>query len=140
MVSGEREFMVLDGGFSFDYLVLDEVHTLNGPEGDALQRIIKSLTCPVLALSATIGNARQLQKWFQSIGDEREVRMKKLLRERRRSGGERETLHITDASPFATRLGRRSSASSPPIRLPKTTKTRLCSSSTLPASLTFSAS
>lgn len=67
--------MVLDGGFSFDYLVLDEVHTLNGPEGDALQRIIKCLTCPVLALSATIGNANQLRKWFQSIGDKREYGM-----------------------------------------------------------------
>jgi len=42
-------------------LVLDELHTLNGPEGDALQRIIKACNCPVLALSATIGNATQLR-------------------------------------------------------------------------------
>jgi hypothetical protein len=27
LIKGEREFMILDGGFSqFDYLVLDEVH------------------------------------------------------------------------------------------------------------------
>ena len=70
MVNGEREFMILDGGFSFDYLVLDEVHTLNGPEGDALQRIIRATRCPVLALSATIGNASQLQAWFQQVRDE----------------------------------------------------------------------
>jgi len=51
-------------------LVLDEVHTLNGPEGDALQRIIKACNCPFLALSATIGNARQLTDWFGSVREE----------------------------------------------------------------------
>jgi len=40
---------------------------LNGPEGDALQRIIKSVNCPFLALSATIGNATQLQSWLSSV-------------------------------------------------------------------------
>lgn len=68
LIKGEREFMILDGGYhQFDYLVLDEVHTLNGPEGDALQRIIKCCNCPVLALSATIGNASQLRDWFASV-------------------------------------------------------------------------
>jgi len=71
MVRAEKEFMVLDGGYNrFQYLVLDEVHTLNGPEGDALQRIIKSCNTPVLALSATIGNAVQLQQWFKKIRNE----------------------------------------------------------------------
>jgi ATP-dependent RNA helicase DDX60 len=68
MTKGEREFMVLDGGYhQFDYLVLDEVHTLNGPEGDALQRLIKACNCPFLALSATIGNASQLRDWFAEV-------------------------------------------------------------------------
>ena len=71
MTKGEKEFMILDGGYQqFDYLVLDEVHTLNGPEGDALQRIIRSVNCPFLALSATIGNANQLQSWFASVRNE----------------------------------------------------------------------
>ena len=71
MVAGQREFMVLDGGFNdFGYMVLDEVHTLNGPEGDALQRIIRATRCPVLALSATIGNATQLKDWFQHVRSE----------------------------------------------------------------------
>lgn len=71
MKKGQREFMILDGGYSqFDYLVLDEVHTLNGPEGDALQRIIKNCNCPFLALSATIGNATQLQSWLSSVRNE----------------------------------------------------------------------
>ena len=67
MVKGAREYTILDGGFKFDYMVLDEVHALNGPEGDALQRIIKAVRCPILALSATIGNAQQLRDWFQSV-------------------------------------------------------------------------
>lgn len=71
MIRGEKEFMVLDGGFKqFDYMVLDEVHTLNGPQGDALQRLIKANTCPCLALSATIGNAEQLRAWFQNVREE----------------------------------------------------------------------
>jgi hypothetical protein len=71
MKKGEREFMILDGGYKqFDYLVLDEVHTLNGPEGDALQRIIKCCNCPFLALSATIGNAKQLQSWLTKVRNE----------------------------------------------------------------------
>mmetsp|Transcript_46441 Transcript_46441/g.68628 ORF Transcript_46441/g.68628 Transcript_46441/m.68628 type:complete len:1259 (-) Transcript_46441:132-3908(-) len=71
MHKGEREFMILDGGYSqFDYLVLDEVHTMNGPEGDALQRIIKSTVCPCLALSATIGNATQMRDWFKKVRNE----------------------------------------------------------------------
>jgi len=70
MTKGEREFMILDGGYQqFDYLVLDEVHTMNGPEGDALQRIIKCCNCPILALSATIGNSSQLRDWFSSVRD-----------------------------------------------------------------------
>jgi len=71
MTKGEKEFMILDGSYSqFDYLVLDEVHTLNGPEGDALQRIIQCCNCPFLALSATIGNAPQLQSWFGKLRNE----------------------------------------------------------------------
>ena len=71
MKKGQREFMILDGGYSqFDYLVLDEVHTLNGPEGDALQRIIRNCNCPFLALSATIGNARKLQSWLSKVRNE----------------------------------------------------------------------
>jgi hypothetical protein len=71
MKKGQREFMILDGGYSqFEYLVLDEVHTLNGPEGDALQRIIRACNCPFLALSATIGNAKQLQAWLSKVRNE----------------------------------------------------------------------
>ena len=76
MIKGEREFTILDGGYNqFDYLVLDEVHTLNGPEGDALQRIIQCCNCPFLALSATIGNANELQRWFAKVRNDH-VQMK----------------------------------------------------------------
>ncbi|DAZ92975.1 TPA: hypothetical protein N0F65_004350 [Lagenidium giganteum] len=60
------ESTLLDIGYDFEYAVFDEVHDLNGAEGDALERIIKAVTCPFLALSATIGNAQTLQKWWQS--------------------------------------------------------------------------
>lgn len=60
------ESTLMDIGYDFEYAVYDEVHDLNGAEGDALERIIKAVTCPFLALSATIGNAQTLQKWWQS--------------------------------------------------------------------------
>ncbi|TYZ60484.1 hypothetical protein PybrP1_007049 [[Pythium] brassicae (nom. inval.)] len=60
------ESTLVDIGYDFQYAVYDEVHDLNGAEGDAFERIIKAVTCPFLALSATIGNAAKLQRWWQS--------------------------------------------------------------------------
>lgn len=63
--AGAIESALIDIGYDFGYAVFDEVHDLNGAEGDSLERIIKSLTCPFLALSATIGNAEQLLAWWK---------------------------------------------------------------------------
>lgn len=39
LVRHEKEFTILNGSYAkFDYVVLYGVHTLNGPEGDALQK------------------------------------------------------------------------------------------------------
>merc|ERR1712185_142264 len=64
---GKSDYSVLDGGFDFSYAVYDEVHSLDGDEGDALQRLMQCVSCPFLALSATVGNGPQLQRWFQSV-------------------------------------------------------------------------
>ena len=32
------------------HAVFDEIHDLNGPEGDAIERLLKTITCPVLGL------------------------------------------------------------------------------------------
>lgn len=65
------DYAQLDGGFDdFDYAVFDEVHALDGEEGAALQRLMRSVTCPMLALSATIGNANELGQWLQSVRDD----------------------------------------------------------------------
>jgi superfamily II RNA helicase len=62
-------------GFNFNYAVFDEVHNLNGEEGDALERIIRLIDCPFLALSATIKNSDQLQNWFQKAIPTRPVEL-----------------------------------------------------------------
>lgn len=59
------ESTLIDIGYDFQYAVYDEVHDLNGPEGAALERIIKAVTCPFLALSATIGNAEKMKNWWK---------------------------------------------------------------------------
>lgn len=50
---------------TFDYIIVDEIHQMNSPEqGCAMQRLIKRFKCPMLGLSATIGNPEQLQNWI----------------------------------------------------------------------------
>ncbi|ETW04680.1 hypothetical protein H310_03842 [Aphanomyces invadans] len=61
------ESALLDIGYDFQYCVFDEVHDLNGAEGDALERIVKSMSCPFLALSATIGNATKVAEWWREF-------------------------------------------------------------------------
>lgn len=67
---GKLDYAQMQGGFTFDYAVYDEVHALDGEEGDALQRLIKCVNCNFLALSATIGNASKLQEWWGTVRDE----------------------------------------------------------------------
>ncbi|GBG32566.1 ATP-dependent RNA helicase mtr4 [Hondaea fermentalgiana] len=64
-------------GFDFDYMVGDEIHSLNNQDGPALQRLIRAIpkTCKVLALSATIGNATELQNWWETIVGEGEIEL-----------------------------------------------------------------
>ncbi|CAK4326273.1 unnamed protein product [Aphanomyces euteiches] len=61
------ESALLDIGYDFQYCVFDEVHDLNGEEGDALERICKAMSCPFLALSATIGNATKVVEWWRGF-------------------------------------------------------------------------
>lgn len=50
---------------TFDYIIVDEIHQMNSPEqGCAMQRLIKRFKCPMLGLSATIGNPTQLFDWI----------------------------------------------------------------------------
>ena len=62
----------LPGGFHhYKWAVYDEIHSLDGEEGDALQRLIRMLDCKFLALSATIGNATELRTWMEGVkGDQ----------------------------------------------------------------------
>jgi hypothetical protein len=63
---------LMPGGFDhFDWAIYDEVHSLDGEEGDALQRLIRMMNCNFLALSATVGNAEELRDWFERVkGDQ----------------------------------------------------------------------
>jgi len=61
----------IPGGFDhFDWVIYDEVHALDGDEGQALQRLIRAMNCKFLALSATVGNAEQLRGWMESVKGE----------------------------------------------------------------------
>lgn len=64
-------------GFDFDWAIFDEVHSLNSFDGQALQRLIKIVpsTCRFLALSATIGNADELKRWWTTIVGEGNIEL-----------------------------------------------------------------
>lgn len=70
-VYGRTSQINLPGGFDhFDWVIYDEVHSLDGTEGAALQRLIRSMNCKFLALSATVGNADQLRRWMETVKGE----------------------------------------------------------------------
>ena len=66
-VTKGHDYMQMQGGFDFSYAVFDEVHSLDGEEGDALQRLMHLVECPFLALSATIGNAEELRTFWSDL-------------------------------------------------------------------------
>jgi hypothetical protein len=49
------------------YLILDEVHNMNSEAGEVWEHIIMMTKCPILALSATLGNPKLFQNWLKTI-------------------------------------------------------------------------
>ena len=59
---------------SFDWIIYDEIHMIGKPEGSAMELIIKIFDkVPFLALSATIGNIDEINKWFSTINPTRKI-------------------------------------------------------------------
>lgn len=65
-----QDYAQMAGGFQFRYAVFDEVHSLDGEEGAALQRIMRLVECPFLALSATIGNGEALRAFWSTVKED----------------------------------------------------------------------
>lgn len=50
------------------YIIIDEIQTMNDKElGASLEKIIHFAECPILALSATIGNLQPFYEWMRSV-------------------------------------------------------------------------
>ena len=78
MVGAERkkrgqDYAQMAGGFGFRYAVFDECHSLDGDEGGALQRLMRLVECPFLALSATIGNGEALRAFWSTVRTKKET-------------------------------------------------------------------
>jgi hypothetical protein len=65
-----ENFLAYNPELKFDYTVYDEVHGLNGREGDSLENLIKTVDGNFLALSATVENPDDLAEWWKSIKPE----------------------------------------------------------------------
>ena len=74
----------LPGGYDhFNWVIFDEVHAIDGEDGDALQRLIRSMSCKFLALSATVGNAKELRGWLERVRGDQLLGMLPYCSERR---------------------------------------------------------
>lgn len=68
------DFLPTLGMKAFKWIIFDEIHMIGKPEGSAMEQIAKMITnVPILALSATIGNADDLVSWLQVISPEQPV-------------------------------------------------------------------
>jgi superfamily II RNA helicase len=62
------------------YVIIDEVQELNDSEsGKAIEKIIHFVQCPILTLSATIGNLNEFYRWFSSIMNAKGMRVHKIV-------------------------------------------------------------
>ncbi len=63
------DILPLLSDIKFDWLVVDEIHMISNESCKEMELIIKAYNdIPILALSATIGNAEMLKEWFIKIG------------------------------------------------------------------------
>lgn len=53
------------------WIVLDEIHTIGQLEGGAVwEQLILFAPCPIIGLSATIGNPEQFGRWLESVQEQ----------------------------------------------------------------------
>lgn len=50
-----------------EYAILDEVHCLGGETGEVWEQILSLLPCPILALSATLGQSEDFTSWMRKL-------------------------------------------------------------------------
>lgn len=62
------------------YIVLDEIHMLSDREsGRSIEKIIHFAQCPIIALSATIGNLDPFYSWMRDVSESKGIRTHKIV-------------------------------------------------------------
>jgi hypothetical protein len=66
------------------YIILDEVQTLNDRDLSlSMEKIIHFASCPILALSATIGNLNRFYGWMSAILESKQMKLHKIVHSER---------------------------------------------------------
>ncbi|RNA17498.1 superfamily II RNA helicase [Brachionus plicatilis] len=66
------------------YVILDEVQTVNDPGmAESIEKIIHMVDCPVLILSATIGNLDHFFLWLKDIHESKGLKINKIVHKER---------------------------------------------------------
>ena len=66
------------------YIIIDEIQTINDSDlGYSIDKIIHMINCPILVLSATIGNLDPFYDWISAIQLKKGIRMHKIVHKER---------------------------------------------------------
>jgi hypothetical protein len=65
----KAEEVVLTMDIKLDYAVFDEIQQINEEEGEGIERLIKTVNCPFLILSATIHDPENFRTYLSSVTD-----------------------------------------------------------------------
>jgi superfamily II RNA helicase len=70
----------IDWRKNIKYIILDEIQTLNDTDlGRSLEKVIHFCECPILALSATIGNLDSFYDWFEQVHIAKGIKTNKIV-------------------------------------------------------------
>ena len=62
------------------YIIIDEIQTINDSDlGYSIDKIIHMAQCPILVLSATIGNLDPFYDWISAIQLSKGIKMHKIV-------------------------------------------------------------
>jgi replicative superfamily II helicase len=58
---------------------VDEIHTINNESGEIWEYVLLLLSCPIIGLSATVGNPHEFYHWLVKKKKKKKKKLKKIF-------------------------------------------------------------
>ena len=64
-----ENYIISEPNIKFSYIICDEIHHIGANEctSSSFERLLKAINCNILAMSATVGNPQEIQKWLEKV-------------------------------------------------------------------------